>query len=266
MERQVIRYAVASALSVMMAGVVFAQGPPPSTSPEQGQAATQITRAMDGQTVTAVGCLMQEKDVPGQQPNPVERVGVGRDYVLTNVRLTPGATGAGTGATGATGATGTAGTTGTGTTGTGTTTGTATTGTGATGTAGTQPGAATAARGSAGMSGQSGAMRVRVVGLDAQVQQNVGKQVEVSGRLEVDEEDVRGRTGAGAATGAAGAGTGTSPATGTGTGAGTTGAAGTGAGSTAGAPRGGMMGDQPLPELHATNIRVVGQSCSGQQQ
>jgi hypothetical protein len=35
-------------------------------------------------TVTLVGCLQREQDVPGKEPNVAERAGIGEDFILTN--------------------------------------------------------------------------------------------------------------------------------------------------------------------------------------
>jgi hypothetical protein len=51
--------------------------------------------------VTFVGCVYQEKDVPGRTPNAAERAGIMEDYILVNAspkgektsEATPGATG-----------------------------------------------------------------------------------------------------------------------------------------------------------------------------
>ena len=39
--------------------------------------------------ITISGCLQEEKAVPGLKPNPVERVGITEDYILTNVKISP---------------------------------------------------------------------------------------------------------------------------------------------------------------------------------
>lgn len=36
-------------------------------------------------TTTLVGCVYQEKDVPGRAPNPAERIGVLEDYILAEI-------------------------------------------------------------------------------------------------------------------------------------------------------------------------------------
>jgi hypothetical protein len=43
-----------------------------------------VTRAQMSQT-TLVGCVYQEKDVPGRAPNPAERIGLGEDYILAEI-------------------------------------------------------------------------------------------------------------------------------------------------------------------------------------
>src|SRR5262249_48265173 len=43
--------------------------------------------AQSASSVTIVGCVYQEKDVPGRAPNPAERAGILEDYILAE--LTP---------------------------------------------------------------------------------------------------------------------------------------------------------------------------------
>lgn len=111
MKVNAFRNAATVALSMAFAGAVFAQGspqsspqPPTPQTPPTTAAPQQDTRqmpsglrGMDGQTVTVTGCLMQEKNVAGQTPNPTERAGIAPDYILTNVQMrsaSPGAAGA----------------------------------------------------------------------------------------------------------------------------------------------------------------------------
>jgi hypothetical protein len=74
-----------------------AQTPAPAAAPEQTPArpAPTITqppeRAMPANpSITITGCLKEEKDVPALKPNAVERAGVTNDYVLTEVKISPG--------------------------------------------------------------------------------------------------------------------------------------------------------------------------------
>jgi hypothetical protein len=223
--------------------------------PESQNPTQRDSHDQRGGQVTVVGCLQQEKDVPGRQPSAAERVGIGEDFILTNASMQPasasgGRTGAGT--TGGTTA-GTAGTTGTAGTGTtGTTTGTGTAGTTAGGTA------------TGGMSGAQSQNMYKISGLDNdKLRPHVGHRVEVMGRLE--DRGNRGMSGSGAGTGATGTGTTGTGTTGTGTtGTGTTGTGTTGtAGAGARPEQSGMQnrtgGD--LPQLEATSIRQVAGSC-----
>jgi hypothetical protein len=164
---------MAVAAGFLTAGVLTAQtptSPPPTTTQPTTSQPGQRTAGAGDATFTVTGCLKEEKDVPGRQPNVAERAGMGEDYVLTNAKITQGSPTQGLGSattfdldgdnselkkhinhqveiqgrmrmaggTGMTGGTGATGTTGTGTTGTGTTGtgGTGTTGTGTTGAAG----------------------------------------------------------------------------------------------------------------------------------
>jgi hypothetical protein len=94
------------------AGMLFAQQPPrpnppeptnpqTPTNPQPPSTATQRTDDDRDRMVTATGCLKQEKDVPGAQPNVAERAGVGEDFILTQAKLTKGSAGAAPGRTGA---------------------------------------------------------------------------------------------------------------------------------------------------------------------
>jgi hypothetical protein len=55
------------------------------------QAAGGADRGHTG--VTVVGCLKPERDVTGRPPGIAERVGIGESFVLTDVRVTRGASG-----------------------------------------------------------------------------------------------------------------------------------------------------------------------------
>ena len=67
------------------------QRPPQQQRPATGDTTQRATPAAD-QTITVTGCLKAEKDVPGRRPNVAERAGVTEDYILTNVKMAPGAT------------------------------------------------------------------------------------------------------------------------------------------------------------------------------
>jgi len=56
------------------------------------------TRAMPANpSITISGCLKEEKDVPALKPSPVERAGLTEDYVLTDVKISPGSSVSGIG-------------------------------------------------------------------------------------------------------------------------------------------------------------------------
>jgi len=40
-------------------------------------------------TITISGCLKEEKDVPALKPSATEKAGMGEDYVLTDVKMSP---------------------------------------------------------------------------------------------------------------------------------------------------------------------------------
>jgi hypothetical protein len=65
---------------------------PPRPQQEKPTASGQMpqTGNQNAQTVTVTGCLKAEKDVPGRRPNVAERAGITEDYILTNVKMSPG--------------------------------------------------------------------------------------------------------------------------------------------------------------------------------
>jgi hypothetical protein len=75
--------AVVLALSAALAAQ-SSQPPPPAPQTPQPAAAQQARQ------VTVEGCLFEEKDVPGRQPNVAERAGVMEDYILTAARVVKG--------------------------------------------------------------------------------------------------------------------------------------------------------------------------------
>jgi hypothetical protein len=85
--RYTIVWSVCLAVSCMTAGTFSAQEPLPPTP-------TTPQPSDESRMVTATGCLKQEKDVPGGQPNVAERAGVGEDFILTNAKVTRGSAGA----------------------------------------------------------------------------------------------------------------------------------------------------------------------------
>jgi hypothetical protein len=64
-------FASATVMSAALAGVMSAQ-----TSP---------TTTQTSPTTTLVGCVYQEKDVPGRAPNLAERAGLFEDYILAEI-------------------------------------------------------------------------------------------------------------------------------------------------------------------------------------
>lgn len=241
MEARAFRSAAAITFSLALGTVTFAQSPTPqqtpSTPPQTQQAPKPATprqggmdhlQSLNGKTVTLTGCLMQEKHVAGQTPNPAERLDAAPDYILTNVQMRSTAPAA----AGATGKTGTPGTTGsTGTTGT--------TGTTATPETGNPPSAgahgATDAHGAAGAGAMAG-LNVKLSSVDNdQMRSNLNRQVEVTGRLSVDAK-AAGHTARDAQV--------ANP-------------------STAQKVRDNVLGDNnKLPELQVSAVRATGQACT----
>jgi len=74
----------ASALTVCAQSSQPQQQPP---APGTTDTTQRTAVAPDQQVITIRGCLNQEKDVPGLEPNPLERVGITEDYVLTMVKM-----------------------------------------------------------------------------------------------------------------------------------------------------------------------------------
>ena len=74
--------------AIAVAGAITLGAQIPQTPPSQPQPAVQ-TPAMAGtaQPITITGCVKPEADVPGLRVNPVEKVGVTEDYILTNVKM-----------------------------------------------------------------------------------------------------------------------------------------------------------------------------------
>ena len=200
-------FVVAGALAI---NAQTGSGSGSGTGQTSGQRGSDQQRAGAGeQTVTITGCLREEKDVPGRTPNPAERVGMGEDYILTNVKMAQGSPTSGIGL----------------------------------------------------------AQMYQIEGIDdSELKKHVGHQIEVQGRLQM-----RGGAGAtGAGRGTTGGGTTAGGTTGGGTtGGGTTGggtAGTTGGGTTGGQRTGGTTagGDNDLPEIQATSIRMVAATCQAQ--
>lgn len=90
-------------IGLVTAGVASAtvagQNPPPTPSSPQTPTTQTQPRTDDdpGPTVTVQGCLMREADVPGLEPNVVERAGVTEDFVITSARVIKGRAPAGQG-------------------------------------------------------------------------------------------------------------------------------------------------------------------------
>ena len=80
-----------SAASVTLGAQAPQSAPTPQPPDNRQPTITQTpTRALPANpTMTIAGCLQQENDVPGLQPNVAERAGVTEDYILTNVKMSP---------------------------------------------------------------------------------------------------------------------------------------------------------------------------------
>jgi hypothetical protein len=86
-----------SLAAIMCSGaLIAAQAPTPSTSPQRPAPPSPATTTQRANT-TLVGCVYQEKDVPGRSPNIAEKAGILEDYILAEIKpaaaATPGAAG-----------------------------------------------------------------------------------------------------------------------------------------------------------------------------
>ena len=91
------RNATASAVSMLGASLTLsvhalsAQAPAPSpTTP--ARPTTSVVGAQTVTNITLVGCLYQEKSVPGRTPNAAEKAGVLEDYILADASMPADAT------------------------------------------------------------------------------------------------------------------------------------------------------------------------------
>jgi hypothetical protein len=67
------------------------------TDQQRNAAGTQARGNAGERVLTVTGCLQAEKDVPGRRPSVTERAGMGEDYILTNVKMSQGASTSGIG-------------------------------------------------------------------------------------------------------------------------------------------------------------------------
>jgi hypothetical protein len=89
--------ALSFAAAVCSGLVLSAQAPAPATQPQPRPQAPAAASTQQAST-TIVGCVYEEKDVPGRSPNVAEKAGILEDYILAEVRpstpaATPGAAG-----------------------------------------------------------------------------------------------------------------------------------------------------------------------------
>jgi hypothetical protein len=79
--------------ALVMSGALLLNAQTPQRPPDpQGDTTQQAAQAAKAQVVTVTGCLKAEKDVPGRRPNAPERAGSTEGFILTNVKMAPGAT------------------------------------------------------------------------------------------------------------------------------------------------------------------------------
>lgn len=89
-----ITSAVALAAGLFAAFATVSAQTPAQTTPSSTPAAAQAPAAQPAAAASfsIIGCLKDEKDVPGLKPNIAERAGITEDYILTEVKAAPGNT------------------------------------------------------------------------------------------------------------------------------------------------------------------------------
>ena len=99
MNTRLLTVAMAAAASMTLYAQAPQTTPPPQPPDRPSPTATQVpNRATPANaTMTITGCLKQEKDVPALKPSGVEKAGITDDYVLTDVKMTPGSSVSGIG-------------------------------------------------------------------------------------------------------------------------------------------------------------------------
>lgn len=84
------RYLLTGTLAaVCSATLLVAQAPEQQPRAQQNPPATAAAAAQASGPATVIGCVYRERDVPGRAPNVAERLGVLEDYILMEI---PGAT------------------------------------------------------------------------------------------------------------------------------------------------------------------------------
>jgi hypothetical protein len=80
--------------ALAMSGALTLNAQTPQRPPDpQGDTTQRAAEAAKAQVVTVTGCLKAEKDVPGRRSNASQRAeAVTEAFVLTNVKMAPGAT------------------------------------------------------------------------------------------------------------------------------------------------------------------------------
>lgn len=94
-----IAIAMLTTASVMLGAQAPQTTPMPQPPDNPQPTITQTpTRALPANpSITISGCLKEEKDVPALKPSVVERAGLTEDYVLTDVKISPGSSVSGIG-------------------------------------------------------------------------------------------------------------------------------------------------------------------------
>jgi len=88
-----MRTRVLTMAALVMSGALTLSAQTPQRPPDPQGDTTQRADAAKAQVVTVTGCLKAEKDVPGRRPNASDRAaGATEGFILTNVKMAPGAT------------------------------------------------------------------------------------------------------------------------------------------------------------------------------
>ncbi len=84
------KHVASSLAAIVCSGVLIsAQAPSPSSSPQTRPALPSTGATTQRANTTIVGCVFQEKDVPGRSPNIAEKAGILEDYILAEIKQAP---------------------------------------------------------------------------------------------------------------------------------------------------------------------------------
>ena len=78
-----------SLAAIVCSGVLISAQASPSSSPQTRPAPPNPGATTQRANTTIVGCVYQEKDVPGRSPNIAEKAGILEDYILAEIKQAP---------------------------------------------------------------------------------------------------------------------------------------------------------------------------------